>query len=532
MKPKNNPNFKKIDQKSNWKKGISVKQELSEKSAFASRFLKYISANPLLLLILLISIVGIFIFKDYLLFKKFYIFKDIGSDTYNQGYPFYVHMANYLRIDGIPCWSFNVGMGQNIFPGGLNDPFSLILYAIGAKGIPYAIGYIELLKILTGGILFFLYLRTIKISKYVSIIGALCFAFSGFMIIGTEWYNFSTFFVYVAFTLLAFEKYFMEKKWYLLPIALMLLSTWLFLFYTFTIFFILYIIIRYTDEYEWNFKQFLFLSLQIALFYVLGIMLNSIIVLNGLIQTLNSPRVSGDAGLFNVLKLTPVFGLGEKLHNLTSILRLYSNDLAGTGSNFRGWYNYLEAPIFYSGLLSLLLLPQLFFSGSKTARIKYFGFFMLWFLIVLFPYFRHLYNLFSGDYYKASISFIVTLLMIYMSVKAFERIILTGKINKPVLFITLIGLLVLLYLPYSGNLNNVIDKNLRNVIVVFLIIDAVCINFISFGKTKFLFKFLLLGAIIIELGYFGYIGSNKRMVLTAKENRNKITRKTIKRRNI
>jgi len=424
-------------------------------------------------------------------------------------------MSNYLRTDGIPRWSFNIGMGQNIFAGNLNEPFSLILYAIGAKGIPYAIIYVEVLKILTGGILFFLYLRTMKISSYVSIIGALCFAFSGYMIIGTEWYNFSTFFVYIAFTLFAFEKYLMEQKWYLLPIAIMFLSTAFFMFVTFSLFFIIYIIIRYLEEYKWNFRQFLLLSLKIAALYVLGMMLNCVVMLNSILQMLESPRISGAAGYFNALKLTPVFAFGAKIHNLTAILRLYSNDLAGIGSNFRGWYNYLEAPIFYSGLISLLLIPQLFISGIKKDRIKYFIFFMIWFLIVLFPYFRHLFNLFTGDYYKVSISFIITIVLIFMAAKAFDKIIITGKINKIGLIITLIILLVLLFLPFSGILNQVIDKSLRMVIIVFLVADAAFLYFMNSGKTNVLFKFLLLASILIELGYFSYIGTNKRFVETA-----------------
>ena len=37
-------------------------------------------------------------------------------------------------------------------------------------------------------------------------------------------------------------------------------------------------------------------------------------------------------------------------------MRLFSNDTMGVGSDFKGWYNYLEAPLF----TILHQLPELF----------------------------------------------------------------------------------------------------------------------------------------------------------------------------
>ena len=47
-----------------------------------------------------------------------------------------------------------------------------------------------------------------------------------------------------------------------------------------------------------------------------------------------------------------------------AILRQFSNDMAGTGSHFLGWQNYLEAPSSYCGLICLLLTPQVFVAAS------------------------------------------------------------------------------------------------------------------------------------------------------------------------
>lgn len=198
-----------------------------------------------LFFLLIISICFI-VFKDYILLKKLYIFLDIGSDTYNKFWPNYSHIANYLRSDGIPKWSFYTGMGQNIFPGGINDPFNLILYSLGDKYLPYGFIYVELLKITIGGMIFFNYLKILSLSKYTQIVGGLLFAFSGYMIIGGCWYGHATYVLYGAFLLFSFEKIFVEDIYIFFPAAVALIaSNSVFYMYTFGLFLIIYGIFRF-----------------------------------------------------------------------------------------------------------------------------------------------------------------------------------------------------------------------------------------------------------------------------------------------
>ncbi|MCP5062700.1 MAG: YfhO family protein [Ignavibacteriae bacterium] len=137
--------------------------------------------------------------------KNLYLFKDIGSDTLNSYYPNYVHIANYLRNEGIPKWSFHQGMGQNIFPSGLNRPFNILIYLLGSKNIAYGIEYVEFIKVFLAGIIFYFYLGLLGLENYTRIVGSLLFAFSGYMILGTGWYAHSSYVTYGAFLLLTFE---------------------------------------------------------------------------------------------------------------------------------------------------------------------------------------------------------------------------------------------------------------------------------------------------------------------------------------
>src|SRR5437868_10758827 len=59
-------------------------------------------------------IVATVTFSDFLFGNAVLLYKDIGSDSLRDYYPTFVHLSNYLRTDGIPGWSFHIGMGQDM----------------------------------------------------------------------------------------------------------------------------------------------------------------------------------------------------------------------------------------------------------------------------------------------------------------------------------------------------------------------------------------------------------------------------------
>jgi len=107
--------------------------------------------------LIIITIVGILIFSDFVFQEKLFLFKDIGSDTLNGVWPYHYLYAKFLHEIGIPRWSFQEGMGQSIFSGWLRDPFELIAYLIGPSSIPRIFIYIELLKIVLAGWVFYFF---------------------------------------------------------------------------------------------------------------------------------------------------------------------------------------------------------------------------------------------------------------------------------------------------------------------------------------------------------------------------------------
>ena len=135
--------------------------------------------------ILLISVI---VFRDYLFSNKIYLFKDIACDSYNLTYPNLYNTADYMSHYGLPKWSFASGMGQSLFPFFLRDPFDLFLYLAGKDNIFHGLVFLEVVKVVLAGSVFYLFLKQLKLSNIAAFAGSLMFAFCGYMMEGSGWY--------------------------------------------------------------------------------------------------------------------------------------------------------------------------------------------------------------------------------------------------------------------------------------------------------------------------------------------------------
>ena len=482
-------------------------------------FDKYDEKQILFILLFLIISVALFVFHDYLFFNRLYLFKDIGSDSINNFYPRIIHMADYLRNEGFPKWSFNEGMGQNFYANNLGNPFEWILLMLGRDYLAYGIIYVEVLKIVLGGAFFYLYLRMLPLTPFTAIAGGLLFSFSSFMILGGGWYQFSVQAVYLALLLYAFERYLNKNSWGLFPIAIALISASRpFSLYTHAIFFLLYGIFRYIDINGWKPKELSIFLVKLAGLGTLGAALSSVFMFSGILEMIQSPRVAGNASHTGQLSSHSLFGLEGMKHNITAITRFYSDNLLGTGSAFKGWQNYLEAPMFYCGLISLLLAPQLYSFLDRRRMILYSTFALLFILPIIFPYFRYAFWAFTGDYYRI-FSFFVAIVLLFFSMQALSRISESTKANPILNIATLLVLVAILY--YCSTVSPV-DRGLRNIAISFLIFYTIIIHLFSFKNIRLACQLILLALICAELGYFSSITVNDRSAVTAQEYKEKV----------
>ena len=141
--------------------------------------------------LLLAALVILVVFHDFLLTDTYYLFKGIGSDSYDALYPYLYNAAGTFPRHGWPTWSFNYGMGENTYPLFLRDPFDLILYLAGRPNIAAGIIYVEIIKILLTCFVIYRYLKLLGLNDLVVAAGSIAYSFCSYMIIGGVCHFFS-----------------------------------------------------------------------------------------------------------------------------------------------------------------------------------------------------------------------------------------------------------------------------------------------------------------------------------------------------
>lgn len=455
------------------------------------------------------------IYRDFVFGNKVLLYKDIGSDSLNIFYPNYVLRSEYLRHEGILSWSFQVGMGQNLFPsigGLLLTPVIWLPKAAIAKAIVYQ----HLLYIVISGLVFARFLIGRGLTLASAILGALLLCFSAYMCMGSSWYFHA--YEVVCFTLLLFavEEAVERGRWAWLVLGVAIVGLLgAFHLYLSALLLCLYVPVRLLDRFPRQPLRVFGLASLLAAAAVLGVGLMAIIMIGNFYALMNSPRGLGPTSLLGSLSSTPIFGLESSLHYMTAILRPFGNDMLGTGSDFHGWRNYLEAPMSYCGLLSLILLPQIFVGTIWRRRIFYALFLGALVLTTTFPWFRYLFWGFQGDYYR-TLSLFSVFGIITLAMTAFSRYSERGRFNLWVLAGTLLLLEGTLYFPL-GQFQALINPTIRNTAALFLLSYTILLAAGRLLKQPKIIAWIIVAGAAIEVVYFDRITVADRPTVTKNE---------------
>jgi uncharacterized membrane protein YfhO len=492
-------------------------------------FEKYVGKKAILLVIFLIMGIGYLAFKDYLLINNTYWFKDIGSDEINGTYPGIVAATNLHNEAPESSWSFYFGMGQNVDQRAyITEPYTLFGYIVNYTGVSiWGINFHVLGRFLiyfftalmVGGIMAYYYMRTLNFTHFASTIGALLYAFMGYSLIGSAWQHAADPLMGI-FLLFAFEQLYRKGRWYFFPFAVAYLCWNPFYTYLFGIFLFVYSIFRFMDEEEWDTQKYGILLLKMIGLGILGMGMNAVNVLNAYVNMFNSPRVSGNVSYIKTLGNNPLFDLNNFPEWLTVIYRLFSNDLIGNGTQFKGWSNYLEAPVFYSGLISLLLLTQVFTFVDRRRKVLFISYILFWTSFVFIPFFRHALHLFVGNYYKGPFDVIISFTLIFMAAYSLSYIDRLNKINFWALIPTFLLFMILLNAKLVPvNFENPIDSGLKTMINLFLVSHLIILSTFHFKKYKIYTQAALIITVSLELAFLSGKTVNQRVTFTFEEMR-------------
>jgi uncharacterized membrane protein YfhO len=442
-----------------------------------------------------IVIASAVVFWRYLFGPYLFLFDDIGSDSVTLFYPNLVHLARYYQEVGFPGWSFYLGLGQSYYPGGLMNPWDWVYILMSAKSIALAIGYVQWLKLILSGIIFGFFLKKLGAENPVILIGAILYAFGGYLVVGSGWYIHTTHIFWITVALLGFEMLLKDNRLWLFPIPLIFLAGTR--AYFLVIFLAIYAAIRTLDQYEGDWRAVLKVYGRMIICGILALMIVAPFVVAKFEKLVNSPRVTGNVSRVESLSATPMFDMSTEKSNGTTILRWFSSDILGTADTYGGFRNYLEGPLFYIGILSLLLLPQFFVMATKRQRWLYGGLLLFWLWILLFPWFRYAFYAFAGNYYKGALSIFIPFSVLFIALMALNKIIKGSKINLPVLVGTLTLLLILLWMPY-GELAEKVQRDIQLVATFFLLLEAMVLFVLQSPATRQWSLYGLIGLVVAE----------------------------------
>lgn len=466
---------------------------------------------PVILIVgLCLLLVGGLVFRDFVFGDKLLLYKDIGSDSVNDTYPTFVHLSDYVRHHGFPSWSFSMGMGQSLF----YLTGSLILEPIvwlPRQLIAFALVFQHLLKALVAGLLFFRFLQLRGLNLGGSLAGALLLAFSAHMCMGSCWIISADDTLCFTFLLFATEESIVGRRWLFLPMAVALSGlVTVFHLYLSAVLLCLYVPSRLVEIYGWRPFVLSGVCARLATFAFLGVGLGAIVFLGSSYAVLNTPRASMTVANFGFRPAPHLFEFGSSLYYVTTVLRQFSSDIIGTGDGYQGWENYYEASVGYCGLLSLLLVPQAFVGATCRQRILYAVWLSLIAIPIIFPWFRHLFWLFRGAYFRTFSLFSIFILLV-MGMTALSRYIEGGTINLRTLGATGAVLLCILHCPIR-EMQLLINHELAWTATVFLTLYAALLIIGRAMKQQSIIGWAVIVVAVIEVIHFDRVTVNRPTV--------------------
>ena len=455
---------------------------------------------------LILLVVGGLIFSDFVFGAKLLLYKESGGDSVNETYPILIHLSDYIRAHGLPSWSFSVGMGQSIYYL-IGDLILEPVVWLPRHLIAPSLVYLHLAKTLIVGLLFWAFLRFRGVCLPASIAGALGLAFSADMSMGACWVTSADETLCFTFVLFAAELAIVSGRWSLLPIAVALSGmVTVFHLYLCAVLLCAYVPARLIERGGWKSGTVWSLSWRLAIYAVLGVGIGAVVFFGSAYVLLNTPRGSAIVGKFAFGAQSHVFELGTPLYYITAVLRQFAADIAGTGDAYIGWRNYYEGPLSYCTLAAFLLSPQAFVGATRRQRILYGSFLCLIAVPVVFPWFRSLFWLFRGDYFRTFSLFTIFVLLV-LSTTAFSRYAVSRTLNLWVLAVTLLGLLMLLHLPIP-QIQQIVNNRLKWPVTVFLVVYALLLVIGQRAKRENIATWAIVALSAIELVWFDRITVN------------------------
>lgn len=465
-----------------------------------------------------------FVYWDFITAAKVLLFKDIGSDSINIFYPQMLQAVKAYKLYGATS-SFSL---ENVMGGkvGFNpyDLFSWVMVWGGPNNLAESYAYVEMLKALFTTTLGYFFFRNQSYTNVASSIGALCFGFSGYIALGASgWFVHSTEVVYVVAALWLFEYGINSKPWYyvIVPLITVYIANMTgFLFVYLSAALLVYIPIRIfttyvgRDAYQRVSVMLGLLIVSMALSYNVFADVVTMATKSGRAESIKTAGTAGNVSAYGTNMDVAMLDFAPRAEYTNIILRAYGNNTMGTGNEFRGMMNYLEAPLLYFGLPMLLFLPFFFVGQNKRTRIVYGVLLGGIVMLLVFPWFRFAFWGFKLDYFR-EYTLLIGAVMLIMAIRGLNNFVTTS--NKTYTWLAPTTALIVAILPFAFTKPaTLIDPSQKSTLIILILgYGAVATAYALVKRKDILIGLLALTCLDLALNANTTI--NNRDVLTTAE---------------
>lgn len=470
---------------------------------------------PKLFLFLSITFICAFIFVPYLIGDKAFILGWDMRTLYSSNFEnLRTEVQAFLKDGTLPFWSWVSFLGNDFYSTKLfyfNDFFDI---AFAFTNLPYTtvIMCSTYLKFLIAGFSFYAYAKYNKFQSFTCFIGSLLFAFSSYNLQTMMHPFFGSYFVFLPLYFLGVDRYIVEKKknFFILMVFFLFINNY-YLFYSTSLFTILYFIYRWKKEYN-SLKDMMKNAIKLIGYYLVGFLFSGAIVLPEVLAILRNSRIGNRSSILLYDSLLPYFNYLFSFIMPTSILANRETILS-TLYSYTSKNDSVMAIFLWASSLCALLIPQFF---TKERRDKVNG--ILWIVITciaLIPILSSVMHGFSEPSFRwlANPSFLLIVMLLGL-LEDYEHL------NQKLLKISFICILICMIgcTPLLAFLQNVPLSSLKEEwYIPLLTLPSFILISIAFIKNK---KNILLTGLILELSivsFFSFFGNPPFSSLTKNE---------------
>lgn len=385
-----------------------------------------ISSFTLLFAVGVVGIFGIFIASGKSLINIY--------DGYDQGYFWTVELKKNLQSllagNGYPGWSWSKGPGMEV--KAITDPFMVLaaLFPVGKIELGYSIATI--LRLYFSGLAFMAFVKTVKLSNFQAILGAVCYTFSGWILmVSLVQAQFVNITILLPILILAIDRVYQGKSpvLFMITVACTMISS-IYLAYMAGLIAVVYILLRYFTYNSFGIRDYLKWIGKFIGYGIVGIA-TSLVVTITTIQSLLGASTGSSSNKYDTFQ------------SLDFILNL-GNTFVSKGYNFS--YGYIGIPVI--AILGIFVSYR-YFSGKKTNLIIT----VILIVMMFFPFCSSMFNGFG--YVTTRWYFLLIFFLIWTAAESFD---LDRLAEIPNLVIMALGLCVVAaatlgfaYLNITGN---------------------------------------------------------------------------------